>query len=174
MDEVLGALPADPLGGVTVMDKPALRPIIIKRGGEGQRHPHHGGAWKVAYADFVTAMMAFFLLLWLVSSANQATLRGLAEFFSDATVHTGPPGGAGGVLDGFSLLPVPLPMPPSPFDPAPVRNAAMTDVQPFAELAEDDEAADAEPLSEMLAAPSEEMRAERRRCHGLDHGRGGS
>jgi chemotaxis protein MotB len=88
------------------------RPIIIRRGGEDQRHGHHGGAWKVAYADFVTAMMAFFLLLWLVSSANQATLRGLAEFFSDATVHTGPPGGAGGVLEGFSIMP--LPLPPTP------------------------------------------------------------
>ncbi|MBN9542830.1 MAG: OmpA family protein [Alphaproteobacteria bacterium] len=43
---------------------------------------HHGGAWKVAYADFVTAMMAFFLLLWLLSSAPQETLRGIAEYFT--------------------------------------------------------------------------------------------
>ncbi len=57
------------------------RPIIIKKvkkvaGG------HHGGAWKVAYADFVTAMMAFFLLLWLLSSASKETLKGLSEYFT--------------------------------------------------------------------------------------------
>ncbi|MBN8827605.1 MAG: OmpA family protein [Sphingobacteriia bacterium] len=43
---------------------------------------HHGGAWKVAYADFVTAMMAFFLLLWLLSSAPQEVLKGIAEYFT--------------------------------------------------------------------------------------------
>ncbi|MGF1644558.1 MAG: flagellar motor protein MotB [Thiotrichales bacterium] len=56
------------------------RPIIIKRvkkvaGG------HHGGAWKIAYADFVTAMMAFFLLMWLLSSVNKAKLEGISEYF---------------------------------------------------------------------------------------------
>ena len=54
--------------------------IIIKRvkkvaGG------HHGGAWKIAYADFVTAMMAFFLLMWLLASVNKAKLEGIAEYF---------------------------------------------------------------------------------------------
>jgi len=57
------------------------RPIIkkVKKGGG---HGHHGGAWKVAYADFVTAMMAFFLLLWLLSSAPKKTLDGIAEYFT--------------------------------------------------------------------------------------------
>ena len=58
-----------------------LQPIIVKKvkkGGDG----HHGGAWKVAYADFVTAMMAFFLMLWLISAADEATLDGLAEYFT--------------------------------------------------------------------------------------------
>lgn len=50
----------------------------IKKGGHG----HHGGAWKVAYADFVTAMMAFFLLLWLLNSASKEQLHGIADFFS--------------------------------------------------------------------------------------------
>lgn len=50
----------------------------IKKGGHG----HHGGAWKVAYADFVTAMMAFFLLLWLLSSTSKATKDGIAEYFT--------------------------------------------------------------------------------------------
>lgn len=81
------------------------RPIIIKRVTEAGAHGHHGGAWKVAYADFVTAMMAFFLLLWLVGSADKDTLKGLAEFFSDAKVNVGPPGGTGGILEGFSLTP---------------------------------------------------------------------
>lgn len=57
------------------------RPIIIKKIKKGG-HGHHGGAWKVAYADFVTAMMAFFLLLWLLSSAPKKTLEGIAEYFT--------------------------------------------------------------------------------------------
>ena len=43
---------------------------------------HHGGAWKVAYADFVTAMMAFFLLMWLLSVTDEETRLGLADYFS--------------------------------------------------------------------------------------------
>jgi chemotaxis protein MotB len=57
-----------------------LRPIIvkkIKKGGGG----HHGGAWKIAYADFVTAMMAFFLLMWLLGSTAKGDLNGIAEYF---------------------------------------------------------------------------------------------
>lgn len=57
-----------------------LRPIIVKRikkGGGG----HHGGAWKIAYADFVTAMMAFFLLMWLLGSTAKGDLQGIADYF---------------------------------------------------------------------------------------------
>ncbi|MBX3664089.1 MAG: flagellar motor protein MotB [Burkholderiales bacterium] len=57
------------------------RPIIIKRikkGGGG----HHGGAWKIAYADFVTAMMAFFLLMWLLGSTTKGDLKGIADYFN--------------------------------------------------------------------------------------------
>ncbi len=60
------------------------RPIIIKKVKKGG-HGHHGGAWKVAYADFVTAMMAFFLLLWLLSTSSKSKLEGLAEFFTPTT-----------------------------------------------------------------------------------------
>jgi chemotaxis protein MotB len=56
------------------------RPIIVKRIKKGG-HGHHGGAWKIAYADFVTAMMAFFLLMWLLGSVSQGTLDGIADFF---------------------------------------------------------------------------------------------
>ena len=57
------------------------RPIIIKKIKKGG-HGHHGGAWKVAYADFVTAMMAFFLLLWLIATSSKAKLDGIAEYFT--------------------------------------------------------------------------------------------
>ena len=57
------------------------RPIIVRRVKKVVGHGHHGGAWKVAYADFVTAMMAFFLLMWLLSSVSQGTLAGIAEYF---------------------------------------------------------------------------------------------
>lgn len=57
-----------------------LRPIIVKR---IKKHGggHHGGAWKIAYADFVTAMMAFFLLMWLLGSTAKGNLQGIAEYF---------------------------------------------------------------------------------------------
>ncbi len=55
-------------------------PIIIKKIKKGG-HGHHGGSWKIAFADFVTAMMAFFLLMWLVSSLNKAQKAGVPEYF---------------------------------------------------------------------------------------------
>jgi chemotaxis protein MotB len=56
--------------------------IVIKKVKKIQGGGHHGGAWKVAYADFVTAMMAFFLLLWLISVADKSTLQGVAQYFT--------------------------------------------------------------------------------------------
>lgn len=61
---------------------PSQRPIIIKKVKKGGHGGHHGGAWKVAYADFVTAMMAFFLLLWLLTSVNKSKLTAIAEYFT--------------------------------------------------------------------------------------------
>ncbi len=57
-----------------------LRPIIVKRVNKGGG-AQHGGAWKIAYADFVTAMMAFFLLMWLMGSTAKGDLQGIAEYF---------------------------------------------------------------------------------------------
>lgn len=57
-----------------------LRPIIVKRVKKSDGG-HHGGAWKIAYADFVTAMMAFFLLMWLLGSTTKGDLQGIAEYF---------------------------------------------------------------------------------------------
>ncbi len=62
------------------MSNDSQRPIIVKRIKKGG-HGHHGGAWKIAYADFVTAMMAFFLLMWLLGSTTRADLQGISEYF---------------------------------------------------------------------------------------------
>ncbi|MCW5612292.1 MAG: flagellar motor protein MotB [Rubrivivax sp.] len=62
-------------------DAKKLQPIIIKRVKKGG-HGHHGGAWKIAYADFVTAMMAFFLLMWLLGSTTEGDKKGIADYFS--------------------------------------------------------------------------------------------
>lgn len=65
------------------------RPIVIKRV-KKIAAGHHGGAWKVAYADFVTAMMAFFMLLWLIANPDKERLRGLAQYFSPAIADSAP------------------------------------------------------------------------------------
>jgi chemotaxis protein MotB len=56
--------------------------VVIRRKRGGHAAAAHGGAWKIAYADFVTAMMAFFLLMWLLSSSNHGTLQGIADYFN--------------------------------------------------------------------------------------------
>ncbi|MGB8844012.1 MAG: flagellar motor protein MotB [Aliidongia sp.] len=76
--------------------------IIIKRIKKAG-HAHHGGAWKVAYADFVTAMMAFFLLLWLLNATTDAQKRGIADYFSPTLATKSTTSGAGGVLGGQTM-----------------------------------------------------------------------
>ncbi|MDD2942572.1 MAG: flagellar motor protein MotB [bacterium] len=76
----------------------AEQPIIIKKVKKGGGHGHHGGAWKVAYADFVTAMMAFFLLMWLLGSTDEETKKGISEYFQNpwnATLIEGESNGDG-------------------------------------------------------------------------------
>ncbi len=82
------------------MSKPP-RPIIVKKVKKAA-HAHHGGAWKIAYADFVTAMMAFFLLMWLISMTTQEQKIGLAEYFAPAAASLSN-SGAGSVLMGSAL-----------------------------------------------------------------------
>jgi chemotaxis protein MotB len=81
----------------------AERPIIIirkkKRGGHAA---HHGGAWKVAYADFVTAMMAFFLLLWLLNVTTDVQRKGIADYFAPASISKSD-SGAGGMFGGQTI-----------------------------------------------------------------------
>lgn len=62
-------------------DSKKVQPIIIKRIKKGG-HAAHGGAWKIAYADFVTAMMAFFLLMWLLGSTTEGDKKGIADYFN--------------------------------------------------------------------------------------------
>lgn len=78
------------------------QPIIIKKIKKGGGAGHHGGAWKVAYADFVTAMMAFFLLMWLINTTSPEQKRGIADYFAPASVSQ-TMSGAGGILGGSAL-----------------------------------------------------------------------
>jgi chemotaxis protein MotB len=64
------------------MSDDSQRPIVVKRIKKGG-HGHHGGAWKIAYADFVTAMMAFFLLMWLLGSVSKGTMKGITSYFAN-------------------------------------------------------------------------------------------
>ncbi|MBI5327219.1 MAG: OmpA family protein [Deltaproteobacteria bacterium] len=74
------------------------QPIIIKRIKKAGHGGHHGGAWKVAYADFVTAMMALFLVLWLIAVMSTASKKALAEYFRSFTIFQGrEAGGATGI-----------------------------------------------------------------------------
>jgi chemotaxis protein MotB len=63
------------------MAEESQRPIVVKRIKKGG-HGKHGGAWKIAYADFVTAMMAFFLLMWLLGSVSKGDLKGISDYFN--------------------------------------------------------------------------------------------
>src|ERR1700729_679667 len=84
------------------------RPIIIirkkKKGGHGGGH--HGGAWKVAYADFVTAMMAFFLMLWLLNVIKTDELKQISNYFDPANPKISQEmSGAGGLMGGTTVSP---------------------------------------------------------------------
>ena len=88
-------------------DGKKLQPIIIKRIKQGG-HAAHGGAWKIAYADFVTAMMALFLLMWLLGSTAKGELQGIASYFQSPVkdlLRSRPP-------PGRMLLLLPVPGPP--------------------------------------------------------------
>src|SRR6201997_3480943 len=76
--------------------------VIIKRIKKSAGGGHHGGAWKVAYADFVTAMMAFFLLMWLINTTSPEQKRGIADYFAPASVSAST-SGSGGILAGTSM-----------------------------------------------------------------------
>ncbi|AHM03731.1 Flagellar motor rotation protein MotB [Roseibacterium elongatum DSM 19469] len=80
------------------------RPIIIKRKKVVSGDGHHGGAWKVAYADFVTAMMAFFMLMWLLNATTEQQRKGIADYFSPTIPISRISGGGDGSFGGDSVF----------------------------------------------------------------------
>ncbi|MFT8450795.1 MAG: flagellar motor protein MotB [Zymomonas mobilis] len=86
-------------------NEPEIRPIIVKKIIDEGHGGHHGGAWKVAYADFVTAMMAFFLLLWLLGATNEKARKGIADYFNPSLTPESAAGSDGGMgfLKGDSI-----------------------------------------------------------------------
>lgn len=86
-------------------NEPEPRPIIVKKIVSEGHGGHHGGAWKVAYADFVTAMMAFFLLLWILGATDEAKRKGLADYFTPTLVELRDnSAGSNGLLGGASII----------------------------------------------------------------------
>ena len=81
-----------------------LAPVIIKRKKKGVDGGHHGGAWKVAYADFVTAMMAFFMMMWLLNATTEQQRQGLADYFSPTIPINRISGGGDGSFGGDSIF----------------------------------------------------------------------
>src|ERR1700748_3386474 len=111
-------------------DKKDQRPVIIVKKKKGGGHGHHGGAWKVAYADFVTAMMAFFMVMWLVAAVSKDQRAAIFDYFKNPSMQPGKsskpapgqmgPGGAStspinlhGGLDAMRS-PIPLTARPAP------------------------------------------------------------
>ena len=84
------------------MSDDSQRPIVVKRIKKGG-HGHHGGAWKIAYADFVTAMMAFFLLMWLLGSTAKGDFDGISEYFK-TPLMVALTGGGSGTGDASSVI----------------------------------------------------------------------
>ncbi|PHR57707.1 MAG: chemotaxis protein MotB [Robiginitomaculum sp.] len=81
-----------------------LRPIIIRKKVIKVTAGHHGGAWKVAYADFVTAMMAFFLMMWLLGSTTEDQRKGISEYFNPNIPLAATSGGGSDILGGSSIF----------------------------------------------------------------------
>jgi chemotaxis protein MotB len=81
-----------------------LRPIIVKKIIQSPHGRHHGGAWKVAYADFVTAMMAFFLLMWLLGATTEKQRKSIADYFSPTLIEMRQnSSGSNGMFGGDSI-----------------------------------------------------------------------
>jgi len=86
-------------------NEPEPRPIIVKKIVMEAHGGHHGGAWKVAYADFVTAMMAFFLLLWILGATTEKQRKGIADYFAPTLVEMRQKSaGANGPFGGDSII----------------------------------------------------------------------
>jgi len=128
---------------MSVSDRPILIKKVKKSGGGG----HHGGAWKVAYADFVTAMMAFFLLMWLINTTDPEQKKGIAEYFAPASVSE-TTSGSGGILGGTALG-----------DDGPKSSGSMSVIEQLAPEAPPD-ATEAGPSANLTTATSAALQAE--------------
>ena len=126
------------------------RPILIKKVKKSGGHGHHGGAWKVAYADFVTAMMAFFLLMWLINTTDPEQKKGIAEYFAPASVSE-TTSGSGGILGGTALG-----------DDGPKSSGSMAVIEQLAPEAPPN-AAETGPSSNLSSASDAALEAEMRR-----------
>jgi chemotaxis protein MotB len=132
------------------------RPILIKKVKKVAAHGHHGGAWKVAYADFVTAMMAFFLLMWLINTTDPEQKRGIAEYFAPASVSEST-SGSGGILGGTALG-----------DDGAKGSGSMSVITQLAPEAPPDAPEDAGQSSNLAAASEAELREEIARREAAD------
>lgn len=132
------------------------RPILIKKVKKVAGHGHHGGAWKVAYADFVTAMMAFFLLMWLINTTDPEQKRGIAEYFAPASVSA-TTSGSGGILGGTSLG-----------DDGAKGSGSMSVIEQLAPEAPPDAPQEAGQNQNLAAASEEELREEIARREAAD------
>ena len=83
---------------------PIIEPEIVYRKAKGHAHAHHGGAWKIAYADFVTAMMAFFMLLWILGATTEDQRKGIADYFTPTVIQLQNSGGSNGLFGGRSVV----------------------------------------------------------------------
>lgn len=111
-------------------------PIIIKRKRVVAGGGHHGGAWKVAYADFVTAMMAFFLMMWLLGATTETQRRGLADYFNPTITVQHMSAGGGGMMGGNDMTPHNQ-IDPDHIQPAPEAEAGTrSDTEIFNEVVE--------------------------------------
>jgi chemotaxis protein MotB len=90
--------------GVWMAGQANAAPVIIKRKKVIQGGGHHGGAWKVAYADFVTAMMAFFMLMWLLNATTEKQRKGIADYFNPTIPVNRISGGGDGAFGGDSVF----------------------------------------------------------------------
>jgi chemotaxis protein MotB len=135
-------------------------PIIIKKIKKGG-HGHHGGAWKVAFADFVTAMMAFFMLMWLMGSTTEQQKAAISQYMNDPLAASGPGGaGANPVLEGGDGIlegdgPSPLPQSAPRENNLNTRGAGATSADAAAEIAAQAERSRMEELLEELKAAVE-------------------
>lgn len=139
-------------------------PLIVVRRPRRRRHGHHGGAWKVAYADFVTAMMAFFLVMWLIGVGTRQQRAAIAEYFKNPSMAPGtasvaPPGklGPGGASDSMIKLGGAMDLSHGPGKDR--HAAARMDAKEVAKLAREQEKARLENLMQQLHAAIEKSQA---------------